>query len=75
MLKPERVWKVGDKFFDTHQQAREAAKRSRQETIAESVMQVFGDNINWEGWTGDKDDLMSAVQELLKNFNITRKKF
>ena len=74
MLKPERVWKVGTRFFETYEDARKFATEERRSSVSEDILRILNDNVNWEGWTGGDDDLRAAIAEITEAFTITRKR-
>lgn len=74
MLKPEKVWRVGDEFFKTYAEAHAAAVQKRRGGLRQDLFDTFTKNINWEGFTGGDDDIYVGVDAVLAWFNVTRKK-
>ena len=73
-IKPEKVWRVGDKIYERYSDAIRRAAIDRRLSLFDEVFCAFNSNMNWEGWTGAADEARDALKEALRPFTITRKR-
>ncbi len=70
MLKPEKKWVVGDRQFDSYDEARSFAAKQRPELLRRDLIDFLNNSVNWEGYTGS---IEAIVDPLLSAFTIKRK--
>ena len=73
MLKPIKVWKVGDEEFATYAEANQAAILKRKMSVRDEIAYLISSKMN-AGWKSREDDIDAAAGALLGKFTVTRRK-
>jgi hypothetical protein len=73
MLKPERIWAVGDKTFPTYEEARTYIASRRGELSREMLIDTIQDA--WLNEDRGRDRVLEAMADaVLKKFKLTLRK-
>lgn len=75
MLKPERIWAVGDKTFPTYEEARTYIASRRGELQFENLVDIVHNELLGQGFTGESTELaMGIASAVSKKFKLTLRK-
>jgi hypothetical protein len=75
MLKPERIWAVGDKTFPTYEEARTYIGSRRSELQFENLVDIVHNELLGQGFTDENTELaMDIASAVSKKFKLTLRK-
>lgn len=72
-IKPEKVWRVGDRVYPTYKDAVKYAASDRRHQLRQEVVQIIAGEFP-EHHEIPAANLQKAVKDIFERFNVTRKR-